>query len=154
VSPIAQKLSDADDPGIRKPGDLAPVPGRLVVVVVDRDEEPVLVDPVGPGDQVPGELDRPLLEVVTEGEVPEHLEERVVPRGVADILEVVVLAAGAHAFLRGRGALVAARLLPGEDVLELDHARVGEHERRVVARHERRRSNDLVAVPAEIVEEG
>ena len=49
---------------------------------------------------VPGELDGALLEIVAEGEIAEHLEEGVVARGVADIVEVVVLAAGAHAFLR------------------------------------------------------
>jgi hypothetical protein len=35
-----------------------------------------------------------------------------VARGVADIVEVVVLAAGAHAFLRGGGARCRALLLP------------------------------------------
>ena len=50
-------------------------------------------------EEVPGEVDRVALEVVAEGEVAEHLEERVVARGVADVLQVVVLAAGAHAAL-------------------------------------------------------
>ena len=45
-------------------------------------------------------LDRALLEVVAEGEIAEHLEEGVMARGVADVIEVVVLAAGADAFLR------------------------------------------------------
>ena len=44
-------------------------------------------------------------------------------RGVADIVEIVVLAAGAHAFLRGDGARVGALLDAGEDILELHHAR-------------------------------
>ena len=38
--------------------------------------------------QVPGELDRALLEVVADREVAEHLEERQVPRGRADLLDV------------------------------------------------------------------
>jgi hypothetical protein len=76
------------------------------------------------------------------------------PRGVADIVEVVVLAAGADAFLRRRGALVGAAFLPGEDILELHHARVGEHQRRVVAGHQRRALHHLVPVAAEVVEEG
>ena len=49
----------------------------------------------------------------------------------------------------GDGAL----LLAGEDVLELDHARVGEHQRGVVARNERARGHDLVVVAAEKFEE-
>ena len=63
-----------------------------------------------------------------------------------------MLAAGAHALLRGGRAHVGARLLAGEDVLELHHAGVGEHQRRVVARHQRRRRHDLVAVLLEEVE--
>jgi hypothetical protein len=43
---------------------------------------------------------------------------------------------------------------PGEDVLELHHARIGEHQRRVVARHQRARGDDLVPVWLEIVEKG
>ena len=67
-------------------------------------------------------MDRVALEVVAEAEVAEHLEERVVARGVAHVLEVVVLAAGAHAALRGRGARVRPLLLAEEHVLELHHA--------------------------------
>ena len=125
----------------------------LLVVVIDGDGEALLVEAEVLGEQLPGELDRALLEVVAEREVAEHLEEGVVARGVADVVEVVVLAAGAHALLRGRRAHVGARLLAGEHVLELHHAGVGEHQRRVVARHERRRRHDLVAVLLEEVEE-
>ena len=137
---------DADDAVVRKAGDLLPVARRLVVVVVDGDEQLVLLEPELLCDQVPGELDRALLEVVAEREIAEHLEEGEMARGVADIVEVVVLAAGAHAFLRGGGALVGPLLDAGEDVLELHHAGIGEHQGRVVARHERRRRHDLVAV--------
>jgi hypothetical protein len=56
--------------------------------------------------------DRLFLEIVAEREVAQHLEERVVARGVADVVEVVVLAAGAHALLRGRGARHGARFQP------------------------------------------
>jgi len=99
-------------------------------------------------------LDRLFLEIVAEGEIPQHLEEGVVARGVADIVEVVVLAAGADAFLRGGGPDVRTLLLAGEDVLELHHARIGEHQRRVVARHERARRHHLMALALEVVEEG
>src|SRR5437868_6762987 len=56
----------------------------------------------------------------------------------SDLVEIVVLAAGAHALLRRRRALVAAGLGAGEHVLELHHAGVGEQQRRVVRRHQRR----------------
>ena len=107
------------------------------------------------GDELPGEANRVALEVVAEREVAEHLEERVVPRGVADLLEIVVLAAGAHALLRRRRATLAVRriLHAEEDLLELHHAGVGEQQRRVVGRDERGAGADGVALPREIVEE-
>ena len=66
------------------------------------------------------------LEVVAEGEVAEHLEERVVARGAADILEIVVLAARADTLLGGGRPDVLAALLAEEHALELHHAGIGE----------------------------
>ena len=145
---------DADDAALRQARDLLPQIERLVVVDVDGGGELVLGQAEFLGDQVPGQLDGAVLEVVAEREVAEHLEEGVMPRGVADVVEVVVLAAGAHAFLRGDRALVRALLETGEYVLELHHAGVGEHQRRVVARHQRRRRHDLVPGLVESAEEG
>ena len=95
---------DAHDLGVGQPGDLLPQIERLVVVDIDRDHQAIGRQAEFLGDQVPGELDRAVLEVVAEREVAEHLEEGVMARRVADIVEVVVLAAGAHAFLRRGGA--------------------------------------------------
>jgi hypothetical protein len=72
--------------------------------------------------------------------------------GVADVFQIVVLAAGADAFLRRGGAAVGPLFEAGEDVLELHHAGVGEQQGRVVARHQRARRHDLVAVLRKIVE--
>jgi hypothetical protein len=72
----------------------------------------------------------------------------VVARGVADILQIVVLAAGAHAFLRRGGTLVGPRLGAGEHVLELHHAGIGEQQGGIVERHQRRGIDDFMAVPA------
>ena len=57
-------------------------------------------------EQFPRPGDRFLLEVVAEGPVAEHLEEGVVVGVLADVVEVVVLAAGADALLRVGGPLV------------------------------------------------
>ena len=102
---------DADDARFRQAGDALPQIEGLVVVVVDGDAQPVLRQAEFLGDQVPGEFDRERLEIVAEREIAEHLEEGVMARGIADVVEVVVLAAGAHAFLRGgrRGGRAAAR---------------------------------------------
>ncbi len=145
---------DPEHAAFRQARDLAPEIERLVVLGVDRGQEPIRGQAVLLGDQLPGELDGDVLEVVAEREVAEHLEEGVVAGGVADVVEIVVLAAGAHAFLRGGGALIGPALEPGEHVLELDHAGVGEQQRRVVVRHERARRHDLMAVAGEIVQEG
>ena len=145
---------DADDLRLGQAGDLPPEIERLIVLGKDGDEELVLGQAELLGDQLPGELDRDVLEIVAEGEVAEHLEEGVVPGGVADIVEVIVLAAGAHAFLRRDGARIGPLLDAGEDVLELHHAGVGEHQRRVVARHERARRHDLVPVLGKVIEKG
>ncbi|MHC2377648.1 hypothetical protein ACVIHA_002023 [Bradyrhizobium liaoningense] len=145
---------DTDDAVVGEAGDLLPKARRLVVGVIDRDEQLVLLQSELGGDQLPGELDRALLEIVAEREIAEHLEEGEMARGVADIVEVVVLAAGAHAFLRGGGALIGPLLHAGEDVLELHHAGIGEHQRRVVARHQWRGRHDLVAVLGKEVQKG
>ncbi len=144
---------DADDARFRQAGDALPQAERVVVVVIDGHPQLVLGQAEFLGDQVPGEFDRQRLEIVAEREIAEHLEEGVVARGVADVVEVVVLAAGAHAFLRGDGAIVGSPFDAGEDVLELHHAGVGEHQRRIVARHQRAGRDDLVAVPGEEVQE-
>src|SRR5690606_5264747 len=86
--------------------------------------------------------------------IAEHLEEGVMPRGVADIVEIVMLAAGAHAFLRGGGAGIGPLLLAGEDILELHHAGIGEHQGGVVARHEWRGFDYAMPVAGEVVEKG
>jgi len=77
----------------------------------------------------PGIGDRLLLEIVAEGKIAQHLEKGEMARGVADIVEVVVLAAGAHAFLCGDGTDIGTLVLAGEHALELHHARIGEEQR-------------------------
>ena len=134
-------------------GDLLPQVERLIVLGEHRDGQPLRRQAEFLGDQVPGELDGVVLEIIAEREVAEHLEEGVVARGVADIVEVVVLAAGAHAFLRRHRPQIGPLLQAGEDVLELHHAGIGEHQGRVVARHERRRRHHGVTVAGEIIEE-
>ena len=132
---------------------LQPDLGRPVVLFVDRHPQPLGRNAERPGDEVPRIADRLALEVVAEAEVAEHLEERMVPRRVADVLEVVVLAACTHAALGARRSHVAAGLLAEEHVLELHHAGVGEQQRRVVARHQRARGHHGVAMALEEVQE-
>src|SRR6185295_2926791 len=73
---------------------------------------------------------------------------------VADVLEVVVLAAGPDALLRRRGAHVGPLVEAEEDVLELVHPGVGEEQGRVVAGNHRARGDDGVALRLEELQEG
>ena len=107
--PEIVRACDADDLLVGEASDLPPQRRCLIVVGIDGDQEALLVELKVLGEQLPGEQDRLLLEIVAEGEIAEHLEEGVVARGIADIVEVVVLAAGAHALLRrGRARETAA----------------------------------------------
>ena len=124
----------------------------VVVLAEDGDVELVLGQAVILGDEVPGELDGLGFEVIAEGEIAEHLEEGVMAAGVADVFEVVVLAAGAHAFLRGGGAGVIALLEAEEHVLELVHAGVGEQQGGVVGGHQRGAADHAVAAFGKEVE--
>ena len=107
-------VAEPVDPVVGQPGDLAPEAARLVVGVVHRDAQPVGRDAEvrRAGHELPGVRDRLALEVVAEGEVAQHLEEGVVPLGVAHLLEVVVLAAGPDALLAGGRARLS-RAAPG-----------------------------------------
>ena len=72
--PVVVLAAAALDPLGGDAGDLPPQVGGLVVVAVHGDPDPVRVEPVAAlglaaGDQLPGVLDRALLEVVAEGEV-------------------------------------------------------------------------------------
>ena len=90
-------------------------------------------------------MDGVAFEVVAEGEVTHHFKEGVVAGGVANVFQVVVLAACAHAFLRGGGAVVGAFVEAEEHVFKLVHTGVGKQQRRVVVRHEAGRADDGVA---------
>ena len=131
--------------------DLFPDLKGFIVCVVNSRIKTVLVDPEVFGDQFPRETDGVLFEVIPKAKVAQHLEKRVVAGGVAHVVEVVVLAPGAHAFLRGRGAFVIAMLQPSEHVFELHHARIGKHKGRVIARHKGGAVHHLVPISFEIV---
>ena len=104
--------------------------------------------------QLPRPLDRLLLEVVAVRPVAQHLEHRVVIGVVAHLFEVVVLARHAQALLGiGRTRIFAGRVAQ-KDVLELVHARIGEHQRGVALHDHRRRRHDHMALALEEVEKG
>ncbi len=137
--PVVLLRTELDDPLGRQAGHLHPQVQRLVVAVQDRGPQPALLESqaavgLGLGDEVPGELDRTLLEVVTEGEVAAHLEEGAVPRRLPDVLDV----GRADTLLDAHGTGVRRRLLAQEVRLERHHAGVDEQQVRVVEEQGRR----------------
>ena len=91
---------------------------RLVVVEINRDRQAIGGDLQGAPQELPGPVDRLALEVIAEAEVPQHLEESLVERGLTDVLDIP----GAQAFLAGRRAREAGLAQPHELPLELVHA--------------------------------
>ena len=77
-------------------------------------------------------------EVVAERKVAEHFKESVMARGVPDIFQIVVFAAGAQAALRGARGFVIAPFKAEKDILELRHSRIGKKQSRVFRRNQRR----------------
>ena len=88
----------------------------------------VQAHPLGAGQEFPGPVDGVPLEVVTEGEVAQHLKIGAVAGGVADVLDV----AGTDALLAGAHAVTGRLLLAGEEGLHGGHAGVDEEQGRVV----------------------
>ncbi len=127
---------------------LDPQLGGLVVGLVHGHPHPLGVDAQHLGRELPGQWDRPLLEVVAEAEVPEHLEERVVTGRDADEVDVD----GPEALLHRSGAGPGGLVLAGEVRLERDHAGDGEQHRGVPWNQAGRR-HELVAPIGEEPEE-
>jgi hypothetical protein len=127
---------------------------RFIVVVINRHQQFVFWQAEFFVDNIPGEFNCIFFEIIPEREIPEHFKECMVTRRITDILKVVVLAARANGFLRRSCTRVIARFLTGKNILERHHARVDEHQCRVVLRHKRGRWHDGVTLLGEIVQKG
>src|SRR5213075_1573021 len=97
-------VAQAIDPLIREPRNLAPERARFIVLVVHAHANARRIDTKLLRHELPAEAYRVALEVVAEGEIAEHLEEGVMPCGVAHLLEIIVFSTGTHALLRRGGA--------------------------------------------------
>src|ERR1035437_7004663 len=126
-----------------------------VFALKDRDVELLFLNPkpLRRSNQLPRVGDGVFLEVVAKGKISQHLEKRVMAIGEAYVFQIVVLASGAHAFLRGRRPRVVALFEAEDNVPELVHAGVGEKQRRVVGWDERRGVHLAVSLLNEEVEE-
>jgi len=71
---------------------------------------------------------------------------------IAHIIQIVMLAAGTHAFLAAGGAWAGWLLDAGEDIFKLVHACIGEHQRGVVMRYQRRRGHNFMPLACKVIE--
>src|SRR5690606_16720347 len=79
-------------------------------------------------DEVPCINDSFFLEIVAKADITQHFEERVMPRRGAHTLEIIVFPADSNALLARGSPRVRTGFLAREDIFELNHARVGEHD--------------------------
>ena len=142
-----------EHPVRRQPHVSSPDPERVIVLPEDGDPEPGCIESVHPRHELPGHGNRFGLEVVPEGKIAQHLEERVVPGRPPHLLQIVVLAGDPEALLGRAGAPVAPLLPSQEDLLELVHPGVGEQERGIVGGNQGRARHHLVPPVLEKAEE-
>ena len=122
------------------------VEGRVIVAGEDRERQPVERDAQfgGRGQELEAHRDGLFLEVVAEGPVAQHLEEREV-HGIADFVDV----AGADAFLVVGEAFARRMRLSAQVRDQRMHPGGGEEAGRVVVRDQRRALYLGVSVAAE-----
>src|SRR5205085_4735511 len=132
--PEVVRAAEVDDPIVRHPDRVPALDGLLIrpepellVAAEDRHPDALRIEPEVARGQLPGELDRLLLEVVAEGEVAQHLEEGQVSSRLPDLLDV----RGSEALLAGREPRIRRWLLAAEIGLEGLHSSGGEQHRRV-----------------------
>ena len=142
------------NPVLRDAYTVVPQGKGLIVIVEDGDPQTICFDPPDFCEKLPRPGNGIALEVIAEAEVSEHLEERMVTRGSAHVVEIVVLARYPQALLdRGR-AQVWCGLRAREVVLKRHHSRVDEVERGVVLGNEGCTRHDPVPLGFEEAEEG
>ena len=147
-------ITDADTgKPLRRYTDLTePDIGGFVIFFKDRDPEFFPGQAVALGQQSPGVLDCLPFEVIAKTEVTQHLKEGVMASGVADIIEIVMLAACTHAPLGGDGPVIGPFLLSEKHILELHHPRVGKQQRGIVMGYQRAAWHDFVPICSEIIQ--
>ena len=126
----------------------------LVVIDIHGHHEALGRQFVHLSQQLPTPFQTVALEVIAKTPVAQHLEKRVMTRGVTHVFQIIVLAACAQTGLHRGGAHIRTFVLAQKHVFELHHARVGEHQRRVVARHQRAGGHHGVSFVGEKIQKG
>ena len=91
---------NANDPVFWQTRNFTPKVKSFIIGVVNCDRNPIGIEAPFLRGQVPSERNRLFLEIIPEGKIAEHFKKCVVPRGITDIVEVIMLAACPNTFLR------------------------------------------------------
>ena len=129
-------FTEAENTVGRDPCHLLPEFKSFVIVVIDGDIEMFFIEFQNFGKEFPGVTDGAFFEVIAEGEVPHHFKKCMVAGGFPYRIQIVMLAAGANAFLRGSRAFVGAFFQFQKSIFELNHTRVGKEQCGIVVRHQ------------------
>ena len=127
---------DANDAIIRQARNLFPHIRGLIIGMIDRDQEFFFGNIQFLGHQFPCKWDRLGFEIITKAKIPKHFEKCMVTCRITNVIQIVMFATRTHTFLRGGCAFVIARFNTREQVLKLNHTRIGKHQCRIVARHQ------------------
>jgi len=122
------------NPAHRESDFLVPNFGGFVIVFVDRYGQSIWIDPepLFIGEQLPSPLDGFVFKIIAKAEVAEHLEERVVISGSADVIDIT----GSQALLACRRPGEVEFDLTQEMVFELVHPRRRKKYRGIPGRHQ------------------
>ena len=132
VLPEIVLFSETEDPLRRDADLLIPDIEGLVVVQIYGRIQSVRVQSDHLGQKLPAPGDRLMLEIISEGEISQHLKESAVPVGLSDILDI----ARADALLTGGHSPSGRDLLPGKIGFQGSHARIDQQQAVVVVRHQ------------------
>jgi hypothetical protein len=72
------------------------------------------------------------------------------PGRITDILQIIMLAAGAYAFLRSGRPDIFSFLFSDENTFELDHTGIGKQQGRIITGYKRRTSHHLMSLFSKI----
>ncbi len=98
----------------------------LVIVFKNRHPEIGRRQADFPGQKVPGQSNRLILGIIAERKVAEHFKKGVMPGGITNVIQIVMLTSSPNAALTAYRSRVITPLLTGENLLKLHHPGVGE----------------------------
>ena len=128
---------NADNFIVRQARNFFPHICSFIICMVDGDAKLFFWNIQLFGDQFPCKWDSFTFEIVAKGKIAHHFEKCVMPCCVSHIVQIIMLAAGANAFLCCRCPFVITGFDAREEVFKLNHAGIGKHQRGIIARNKR-----------------